>query len=89
MARAVRERMCRTLVAAEASRALMLRLNVLGCRRGVRVNEAARKPSDATATSTRGIFFLEAAQKKKVTERRARANPAFCHAVAAVAATQR
>ena len=34
-------------------------------------------------------FFLEAAQKKKVTERRGAANPAFCHAVAAVAATQR
>ena len=68
----------------------MLRLKALGCRRCVAsVKEEARRPTDASATSTRGIFFSGAAQKKKVTERRGAANPAFCHAVAAIAATQR
>ena len=68
----------------------MLRLNALGSRRLLEsVKEDARRPTEASATSTRGIFFREAAQKKKVTERRGAANPAFCHAVAAIAATQR
>ena len=70
----------------------MLRLKALGSRRCVAsVKDDARRPTEASATSTRGMraIFSGASLGRNDSDRRGAANPAFCHAVAAVAATQR